>query len=498
MKRTKIVATIGPASAKKSILKAMMRSGMNVARLNFSHNVYEHHRQLIQNIRLVAGKLNTSVAIIQDLQGPRIRIGRVASNGVAVKNNQEIFLAPENCVSSTSKSALYIPIQYTRLYLEVKPEHQILIDDATIELKVMAIKQKMVKCRVVVGGVIYSHKGMNFPQSTISCPPVTKKDLADVDFGIKNDVDYIAMSFVKDAKDILKLRQQIFSLEKKYHRGYQRFNLGKPPAKGKVSGIHIRIIAKIERREAVENFPQILEAADAIMIARGDLGIEIPFEDLPLIQKKMIDQCRQAGKPVIVATQMLDSMIRNPIPTRAEVSDVANAILDGTDAIMLSGETAAGKYPLRAVKAMSRIAHEVEGREIIEQEKREGEFKNLSSITQAMSFMAQDLAEDVAGAKLIICATTSGFTAWNISRFRPSVPIVAIAPHLKTVNQLNLSWGVQSYPIAFTASFDNLLKKIKQLLIKQKLVKIGDQVIIIAGHPFGYKGQANLIKVETI
>jgi len=265
-----------------------------------------------------------------------------------------------------------------------------------------------------------------------------------------------------------------------------------------VRGVRTRIIAKIERPEAVKSFSKILEAADGIMIARGDLGIEMPFEELPLIQKEIIDKCRKAGKPVIVATQMLESMIKKPVPTRAEVSDVANAILDATDAIMLSGESATGKYALRAVEAMARIAEEVEEREIQEQEMGEQEFRRQKSITEVISFVAQDLAEDVTGAKLVVCATTSGFTAKNISSFRPGVPIVAISLAEKTVRQLSLSWGVKPYFVAFTASFNALSSKIKKLLIKEKLAKKGDRVVIVAGHPFGYKGQANLIKVETV
>lgn len=498
MKRTKVIATIGPASENKTIMEAMIKAGLNVARLNFSHGTYEHHLMLIDNLRAVASKLKTNLAIIQDLQGPRIRIGEVAKEGIEVVKGNELFLVPENYTVPIKTLSLYIPIQYPQLYKEVKAGHPVLIDDANIELEVLGIKNKAIHCRVIIGGIIKSHKGMNFPKSEIKCPPITEKDLADVAFGVKNDVDFIALSFVKDAQDIINLRQRIFLLEKKYAKVKKGADFKKPTARGKVSGIHTRIIAKIERREAVKNFDEILEATDAIMVARGDLGIEIPFENLPLIQKEIIDKCRKAGKPVIVATQMLDSMIRNPIPTRAEVSDVANAILDGTDAIMLSGETATGKYPLRAVRVMTRIAREVERREIVEQEAKEQEFKNLSSITQIMSFVAQDLAEDVAGARLIVCATTSGFTARNISRFRPGVPIIAIAPAQKTVNQLSLSWGVEANLVHFTSSFNNLLGKIKKLLLKYKLVKIGDPVVVVAGHPFGYKGQTNLIKVETI
>lgn len=498
MKRTKIVATIGPASETKKMMESMISAGMNVARLNFSHGTYEHHAKLIANLRSAAKKTAANLALLQDLQGPRIRIGDVAKEGIEVKVGEEVVLVPENYSVPLKSANLFIPIQYPQLYRDVKVGHQVLIDDAVIELKVKGIKNKSIRCEVVVGGVIKSHKGMNFPKSVIKCPPVTRKDIKDVEFGVANRVDYIALSFVKDAKDIINLRRRVFELEKKFLKENVSKNLDKPSAKGKVGGIHIRIIAKIERREAVKNLKEIIEAADGIMVARGDLGIEMPLEELPLIQKKIIEMCRKAGKPVIVATQMLDSMIRNPIPTRAEVSDVANAVLDGTDAIMLSGESATGKYPLKAVQYMSKISREMEKREIIEQEGHEGEYKSNNSITQIISFIAQDLAEDSAGAKLIVCATTSGFTARNISRFRPGVPIVAVTPSLLTKNQLALSWGVEAKVVPFTDSFNQLLKHIKQLLVKKKIVKKGDNVVIVAGHPFGYKGQSNLIKVEVI
>ncbi len=497
MKRTKIIATIGPASETRKMMESMISAGMNVARLNFSHGNYEHHSKLIANLRAAAKKTGANLALLQDLQGPRIRIGEVVKEGIEVKPGEEIVLVPEDYSVPLKSANLFIPIQYPQLYRDLEVGHQILIDDALIELKVKSIKNKSIRCTVITGGIIKSHKGMNFPKSIINCPAITRKDLKDVEFGVANQVDYIALSFVKDAKDIINLRRHVFKLEKKFLKNNIK-NLDKPSAKGKIGGIHIRIIAKIERREAVDNLEEIIEAADGIMVARGDLGIEMPLEELPLIQKKIIEMCRKAGKPVIVATQMLDSMIRNPIPTRAEVSDVANAVLDGTDAIMLSGESATGKYPLKAVQYMSKISREMEKREILEQEGREDEYKNNNSITQIISFIAQDLAEDSAGAKLIVCATTSGFTARNISRFRPCVPIIAVTPSQLTKHQLALSWGVEAHIVPFTDSFNQLLKHIKQLLTKEKIVKKGDSVVIVAGHPFGYKGQSNLIKIEVI
>ncbi|MFA5029733.1 MAG: pyruvate kinase [Patescibacteria group bacterium] len=486
MKRTKIVATIGPASQTKIIMEKMIKAGLNVARLNFSHGSYKHHRLLIGNLRSVAKSLKSQLAIIQDLQGPRIRIGEVGQAGLKVSRGQEVFLVPPKRQVS-SQSAVVVPIQYKELYRDLKAGQPVLIDDATIELSVTKIKNDTIVCKVITGGIIKSHKGMNFPKSLIKCPPLTKKDLADVDFGVKNKVDFIALSFVKDAKDIVNLRKKIFALEKKYY----------PAGSSKTSGAHTKLIAKIERREAVKNFSQILAAADAIMIARGDLGIELPFEDLPLIQKKIIDECRQAGKPVIVATQMLDSMIRNPLPTRAEVSDVANAVLDGTDAIMLSGETATGQYPLRAVAAMSRIAKEIEAREIEEQEAKENKYKN-QSLNKIMSFVAQDLAEDLTKVKLIACATVSGATARNISSFRPKAIIIALTPSVFTANQLSLSWGVSAFVLPLVNSFEALIAKIKTLVQTAKLAKKSETIIIVTGHPFGRQGKTNLVKVETV
>ena len=498
------------------MLEEMIKAGMNVVRLNFSHGKYKHHQMLINNVRSVSKKLGEPIAILQDLQGPRIRTGEVDERGVKIDKGEEVFLVPENYSAPIKTSSSYIPIQYPKLYRDVKKGDQVLIDDAVIEFEILEIKEKAIKCKVIMGGLITSHRGMNFPKSNIRCKAITKKDLLDLEFGIKNDVDFVALSFVKGAGDIKKLRRRIFGLEKKNKgvkgppslklRGVSaprpgsglRGDFDKPGARGKISGVHTRIIAKIERPEAVKNFSKILEVTDGVMIARGDLGIEMPFEDLPLIQKEIIDKCRKAAKPVIVATQMLESMTKKPVPTRAEVSDVANAILDGTDAIMLSGESATGKYPLRAIQAMTRIANEVEVREISEQETREQKFKSQNSITEVISFVAQDLAEDVTGAKLVVCATTSGFTARNISAFRPGVPVVAIALAEKTVRQLSLTWGVRPYFVPFTASFNALSSKIKKLLIKEKLAKKGERVVMVAGHPFGYKGQANLIKVETV
>ncbi len=500
MKHTKIVATIGPASEKKTMIIKMMKAGMNVARLNFSHGTYRQHSGFIRTLRLSAKEMKTRVAIIQDLQGPRIRIGEAGKNGIKIKSGETVILASDLLLKKIGKvKDKVIPIQYHNLYKDIKVGDRILIDDANIQLIAEKIKDKLIYAKVEVEGIIKTHKGMNFPDSKISCPPVTEKDLADADFGVSKNVDFMALSFVKSADDVIKFRKYVYQLERKYgHKFVGRRRLKEEDFKKDIEGTHTGIIVKVERREAVEDIDRIIEAADGIMVARGDLGIEIPFEELPLIQKMIIEKCRKAGKPVIVATQMLDSMIRNPIPTRAEVSDVANAILDGTDAIMLSGESASGKYPLKAVQTMTKIAKETEEKLIVDQELKENDFKNPQSVTQAIGFVAQDIAEEVNGSKLIVCATISGFTARNICRFRTRLPIIAITPSNKTANQLVLSWGVTPIYSAFVPAFNQLLEKIKKIILAHKLANKNSVIVVVAGHPFGYKGQSNLIKIETV
>jgi pyruvate kinase len=467
-----------------------------VARLNFSHGTYKHHAMLIGNLRLISKKLNKPVAILQDLQGPRIRIGNLVQEGIKVEKGQKISLVPEQYKISLKDISTFIPIQYPELYKDVKPGDPILIDDAKIELKVLKINGKAIQCLVKIGDVINSHKGMNFPKTEIKAPAITQKDKEDLEFGLKHDVDFVALSFVKDFQDIIELRKEIYRLETKLHKRPKDF---KKPKRDEIGPKTLtKIIAKIERPQAVSHFEDILKASDGIMVARGDLGLEVPLEDLPLIQKRIIRRCIQESKPVIVATQMLDSMIRYPVPTRAEVSDVANAILDGTDAIMLSGETATGKYPLKAVAVMNKIASEMENMEIREHEKLEEELKTKrGGITETISYASQDIAEEV-GAKYIVCATTSGFTARSIAKYRSYVPIISVTPSVKTRNQLCLSWGVKSYYLSSFNNFNELINKVRQILKSEKLVKAGDKVLISAGYPFGYQGQTNLIKVEII
>jgi len=494
MQKTKIIATIGPASEKANTLKKMILAGMDVARLNMSHRDHAYHLVLLKNIREVATSLNRPVAIILDLQGPKIRTGQVAKEGIAVKKGDQVVLIPENSNVSAKASYLYIPIQFPRLYKYAKTGQTIYIDDAAIELKVVRVKRKTIECQVINDGVIKSKRGLNLPGANIKCPSLSAKDLADLEFGIKNKVDFVALSYVSNEQDVLKLRKYILKLEKKF--GFKSVDFKKLVEPGKWSGVHTRIISKIERPDAVKNFDKILEASDAIMIARGDLGIEIPLEDLPLIQKGMINKCLRVSKPVIVATQMLNSMITKPYPTRAEVSDVANAILDGTDAIMLSGETASGKYPIKTIKVMDKIARETEPAEInkIIEDK---SAKKILSTTRATARNCQKLAEE-SNAKVIICTTTSGFTARIISSLKPRQKIIALSPSEITQRQLNLSWNIFPYLFKKMGSFDKFITDVKQLVIKEKIAKAGETIIICSSHPLGYQGQTNLIKIEIL
>jgi pyruvate kinase len=487
MKRTKIVATIGPASEDKKMLVQMVKAGLDAARLNFSHGVHENHLRLINLIRSVSAELGTTVTILQDLQGPRIRIGEMNESGWEVKHGDELVLVySTKKFNSPKKNEMpIIPIHYP-LDKDLKKGEKILIEDGLIQLQVKKIVAGKIICETLVGGVIKTHKGMNFPESHLHGAALTKKDLSDLAFGIKNGVDFVAMSFVKDQYDIINLREHIFNLEKKFGR----IKSGqKNPA--------TKIIAKIERTEAVHNFDKILKAVDGIMVARGDLGIELPFEKVPLIQKEIIWKCNYAGKPVIVATQMLDSMIRNPLPTRAEVSDVANAILDGADAVMLSGESASGKYPLLAVSAMRRIAKEVEPAQFRMQQELESHLKNIKTIPDFVAFNAQDVAERME-AKTIICLTENGDMARLINRYKSRVPLAVFTPSETICRQLNLSWGVSTYRIPFSHSEADIIKNALTILKQKKRLKKGDKVAIAAGQIFSYFKKNNFLELEKV
>ncbi|MFA6603604.1 MAG: pyruvate kinase [Patescibacteria group bacterium] len=478
-KRTKIVCTIGPASGSPSTLTAMVRAGMNVARLNFSHGTHEEHAKLIGALRMLSSQTNEPVAILQDLQGPKVRIGNLPAEGVKLVPRTKVVFTTDRLAAPPK-----IPVGYEKLHEDVKSGDRLLLDDGLMDVRVIGVKGRDITCEVVTGGILTSHKGINLPTATLSIPAITEKDAADVEFGVEHHVDWIALSFVRSAKEVYDLRYLIEDHKAKLGGSYVYV----PP---------IRIIAKIEKHEAVKHIDEIIEAVDGIMVARGDLGIEMPAEEVPLIQKRIIDKCRAAGKPVIVATQMLDSMMRNPRPTRAEVSDVANAVIDHTDAVMLSGETASGKYPVEAVSTMAKIIHETEMSEYDNTEREPGFLSGKSSSEEAVSGVANILARDTK-AKLILVASLSGNAGRIVSRYRPEMPIYVSTDSERVRHQLNLSWGVVPFLLPRCHSIEELIDRSIGYMKKVKAVKKGDLIIAIAGEPVGSSGGLNLIELKSI
>lgn len=474
MKHTKIVCTIGPASEQKTVLTEMMAAGMNVARLNFSHGTYDNHKQIIANVRAAAKTTGQSVAIMQDLQGPRIRVGEVHRDGIELLRGERVVFIPQSFINYklliTGKEKI-IPLGYEQLYKFTKPGKHVLINDGLIDIEVKQVKDKFIYGVVMKGGFIFSHKGINLPGVTIEADVITAKDKQDLKFGLSQGIDYVALSFVKDASNVKALRKLI----------------RKKP---------VKIISKIERKEALDHFDEILVASDGIMVARGDLGIEINPADVPLAQKGIIQKCMLAGKPVIVATQMLESMIINPRPTRAEVSDVANAVIDHTDAVMLSGESAFGKYPVEAVAMMSDIIQETEASTYDDVPLH---FLKLQqqSIEDAISIVADDLAVQ-SQVQALVVHSVSGQAARMIARHRPQKPIIVLTNSANTQRQLVLSWGVQALLIPTCKSLDQLIKTTSQILKKAKLVKAGQTIVLVTGQPVGKSGGSNLIKLHTV
>ncbi|MFC1599763.1 pyruvate kinase [Patescibacteria group bacterium] len=438
VQNTKFVCTLGPASESPEILAKLMKAGMDVARLNFSHGSYENHALLIKRIRTAAKKVGVPLAIMQDLQGPKIRVGKI--DDTKVTKGKEIVLT---CGSKSDKK---IPVQYKGLYKDVKKGSLLLIDDGLIELNVTRKKGKDIYCKVLNSGVIKANKGINVPNATITTSPITPKDKKDLKFGLTQDIDYVALSFVKEAKDIHNLRKLLGSQ-------------------------NVKIIAKIERREAVDNLKEIIEASDALMVARGDLAMEIGPEKVPVVQKEMIRLCNLAGKPVITATQMLASMVSNPTPTRAEVSDIANSIYDHSDGIMLSNETAVGKYPVRAVKMFAKVATEVESQlkkydHLLPIRK----IHNKNVLLDALGMEVCKLAEKTKSDKIIV-VTEDDKQARYVSKHRSYVPTIVITKYKKTANQLALLWGINDIKVGKVTQ-KNYLKDIKKLLRKEKGKKV--------------------------
>ncbi len=471
-RRTKIVCTIGPSSNSKEVIESLIRKGMNVVRLNFSHGTHEDHRKVIENVRKVARKYRYSIPILMDLQGPKIRVGRMKGGEQLIKAGTEVTLTPDDIEGT----AQLIPIDYPYLAKDAEVGNTVLMDDGMLELKVTENNGEKLTAKVVVGGQLRSRKGVNLPDIDISMSSLTEKDIEDLEFGIEQDVDLIAMSFVRSPNDI----QEIVSRVR---------------AKNSLASV----IAKIEKPEAVNVIDEIIEEADGIMVARGDLGIELPSERVPLIQKKLIQKSRIAGKPVITATQMLESMLDNPRPTRAESSDVANAVMDGTDAVMLSGETAVGDYPVESVKVMDNICRTVERESMNIYHSltyRKPEWKE-KQVIESLSYSCVRMAEYVE-AKAISTITHSGNTARRIAKFRPEVPIIAFTESNKVRRQLNLVWGVTPVRLEEIFDTDSSVRLMENHLKDHGMVEEGDRVIIATGMPIAKRGRTNMIKVSTI
>ncbi|MFZ5899464.1 MAG: pyruvate kinase [Bacillota bacterium] len=469
MRHTKIVCTIGPASESPETLKKMILAGMNVARLNFSHGSYEEHRRRIEAVRTAAGELNKNVAVLLDLKGPKIRVGDLASP-LHLKAGDRVTLTIEQADGTASR----IPVNYPRLPREVSPGGTILLADGLIALKVLAAAETDVHCQVLNDGVLTSRKGLNLPGVRTSIEAVTEKDVADIHFGVSLDVDYVAASFVRRADDILDVRRVL--------------------EEAKSDAL---IIAKIETWEAISNLDEIIQVSDGIMVARGDLGLEINAEEVPLVQKQIIRNCNKVGKPVITATQMLESMVHNPRPTRAEASDVANAILDGTDAVMLSAETAVGEYPVEAVATMARIASRVEEALPYDEILDRNRVAARGTVTDAIAYGTCTTATDL-GAAAIVTATQSGYTARMVARYRPRCPIVAVTPSQKVLRQMALVWGVHPLLVREISDTDTMIAASIQAALDARFIKGGDLVVITAGVPVGVSGTTNLIKVHIV
>ncbi len=470
MLKTKIVCTIGPASQSPKLLEKLIRAGMNVARLNFSHGTQPAHQKVIAAVRQIAVKLNTAVAILQDLAGPKIRVGQIETGEITLKPGAR-FILTTRLVPGDEKE---VSVNYSRLPQDVRPGDSLLLSDGALELKVEETRQKDIQCKVVVGGPLSSFKGVNLPTGSVKIPSLTDKDKSDLAFGIENEVDYVALSFVRSAEDVRAARR--FMKKKK---------------------CSIPIIAKIEKHEALANIDEIISEVDGVMIARGDLGVETPLEKVPHVQKVLIRKTNQAGKPVITATQMLRSMVENPRPTRAEVADVANTILDGTDAVMLSEETAVGKYPVEAVSMMARIAEDAELSIPSDVWTLWQEPGSERPVPEAVSFAACGLAECIDAAS-IITFTHSGSTARLVAKYRPKRPILAPTPLVETYRRLSLIWGVVPVLGEDIKNTDGVIGQAFKLALESGLFKRGQKVVITAGVPVGVPGTTNFIKVEVL
>ncbi|MGK7905839.1 MAG: pyruvate kinase [Synechococcus sp.] len=465
---TKIVATIGPASSSPEVLKQMVRVGMSVARLNFSHGSYEDHAKTVATIRAVSEELDTPITILQDLQGPKIRVGTLPDGSLELLEGKILTLVP---IANFAGEPNTVAIDYPYLAEDAEPGMQVLLDDGLLELKVKQVEAPAVHCQILQGGQLKSRKGVNLPELNVRLPSMTDKDKQDLEFGVSQGVDYVSLSFVRKGEDIRTLKNLLAEL----------------------GAEDTPVLAKIEKPQAIANLDEILDECDAVMVARGDLGVEVSSEKVPLLQKKIIAECNRRGIPVITATQMLESMIRNPRPTRAEASDVANAIADGTDAVMLSGESAVGAFPVKAVEIMARIASDIEP---------EIEFVNYppseTDETHALVEALNDI-DHILDLKCIVAFTSTGYTALVASKERPKAPVIAFTPDRKVYHRLNLIWGV--IPLLIdrqVETFEELVAQAENNLVRRNLVQKGDKILIVGGIPTRHARGTNFLKIHTI
>jgi pyruvate kinase len=469
MRRTKIIGTIGPASGDPETIKKLITAGMDAARVNFSHGTYESHQALIDAVKKVRDELNAPIPLILDTKGPEIRLGKFANEPIVINEGGRFTITTEDIQGDETR----VSVTYKGFAEDLKPGDRVLADDGLIELKVIEISGNDVICEALNSGELSSNKGVNLPGVFVNLPSMIEKDIKDVEFGVKNGFDYIAASFIRSAADVIKMRECV----------------------EKHGGQDVKIIAKIENADGVKNIDEILEVADGVMVARGDLGVEMPPEEVPLIQKQIIYKANELGKLVVTATQMLESMISNPRPTRAEANDVANAIFDGSDVIMLSGETAKGKYPAESVGMMARIAERAENSKRLEMEKRRSIFK--TNITNAVAYAACATARDLE-ASCVLAVTNSGITPRMISKFRPVCPVCAITKNERVWRQLNLSWGCIPILNKNMGTDSSELLKTIDLAKDRGIIKDGDYVVLAAGLPIGVAGTTNLLRVEIV
>ncbi len=467
--KTKIVATVGPASNSKEMLRALIKEGVDVFRLNFSHGSHEDHLKVINFVRELNAELGSTVSLLQDLQGPKIRINEMQPN-VVIERGQELIITNQELLGNNEIAST----SYKNLPKDVKAGDMILVDDGKIELRVKEVRDEEVVTEVVYGGPLKSRKGINLPFSKVSAPSLTDKDLRDLEFGIRHKVDWIALSFVRKAADINSMRDILVR-----------------------NNADSRIVAKIEKPEALSNIDEIIAATDAVMVARGDLGVEIWLEEVPMVQKMLVEKCNRQGKPVIVATQMMESMIENPRPTRAETNDVANAVMDGADALMLSAETAAGKYPIEVIRSMVRTIASVEKNPNIYFRFREVDVNSPIYVNDSLVLAACKLAQDV-GAKAIVGMTSSGYTAFKSSSHRPNANIFVFTGNDTLINKMNLVWGTRAYHYDKTDSTDDTIADVEEILRKEGHVQSGDKFIFLASMPIHERARTNTLKINVV